>query len=111
MVARLSSVWVIALLIPSQPLLMHVGKLLAAMSDIKRSAGVAPEVSLRECTLHSHPQKSNEVEPTLALKPRGDVTKNPKQRYQRSQNRTCVCVHQKHFLNFFFYKRFRFIMT
>ena len=37
----------------------------------------------------------NKAEPTLALKPRGDVTRNPKQGYQWPQNRTCVCVHQK----------------
>ena len=36
-------------------------------------------------------------QPTLALKPRGDVTRNPKQGYQWPQNRTCVCVRQKYF--------------
>ena len=35
-------------------------------------------------------------QPTLALKPRGDVTRNPKQGYQWPQNRTCVCVRQKY---------------
>ena len=35
-------------------------------------------------------QKANKAEPTLALKPRGDVPRNPKQGYQWSQNRTCV---------------------
>ena len=44
----------------------------------KRSASVAPEVYLGKCTLHSPPQKANKAEPTLALKPRGDVTRNPK---------------------------------
>ena len=34
-------------------------------------------------------------QPTVALKPRGDVTRNPKQRYQWPQNRTCECVRQK----------------
>ena len=29
-------------------------------------------------------------QPTLALKPRGDVTRNPKQGYQWPQKRTCV---------------------
>ena len=48
----------------------------------KRSASVAPEVDLGECTLHSPPQKANKAEPTLALNPRGDVTRNPKQGYQ-----------------------------
>ena len=37
----------------------------------------------------------NKAEPTLALKPRGDVTRNPKQGYQWPQNRTCECVRQK----------------
>ena len=36
-------------------------------------------------------------QPALALKPRGDVTRNPKQGYQWPQNRTCVCVCQKYF--------------
>ena len=35
-------------------------------------------------------------QPALALKPRGDVTRNPKQGYQWPQNRTCVCVRQKY---------------
>ena len=54
MVAHLSSLWVIACLIPSLflPLLMHVGKQLAAMWIIKMLADVAPEVDVRECTLH-----------------------------------------------------------
>ena len=33
---------------------------------------------------------ANKAEPTLALKPRGDVTRNPKQGYQWPQKRTCV---------------------
>ena len=40
--------------------------------------------------------KVNKAEPTLGLKPRGDVTRNPKQGYQWHQNRTRVCVCQKH---------------
>ena len=61
---------------------MHVGKLVA-----KRSACVAPEVDLEECTLHSPPQKANMAGPTLALNPRGDVTRNPKQGYQWPQKK------------------------
>ena len=60
------------------------------MLATKRLARVAPEVDLGECTLHLPPQKSNKAEPTLALKPRGDVTRNPKQGYQWPQKRTCV---------------------
>ena len=33
---------------------------------------------------------TNKAEPTLALKPRGDITRNPKQGYQWPQKRTCV---------------------
>ena len=33
---------------------------------------------------------ANKAEPTLALKPRGDVTRKPKQGYQWPQKRTCV---------------------
>ena len=52
MVARSSSVRVIACLIPSQslPVLMHVGKQLVAMPAVKKSAGVTPEIDLREYT-------------------------------------------------------------
>ena len=41
---------------------------------------------------------ANKAEPTLALKPRGDVTRNPKQGYQWPQKRTCVYVSAKNFL-------------
>ena len=50
------------------------------MLATKRSASVAPEVDLDECTLP--PQKVNKEELTLALKPRGEFTRNPKQGYQ-----------------------------
>ena len=63
---------------------MHVGEQPAAMLSIKRLAGVAPEVDLGEYTLHS-PLQGNEAEPSLALKPRWDVTRNPKQGYQWPQ--------------------------
>ena len=66
------------------------------MLAAKRLASVVPEVDLGECTLHSPLQKANKAEPTLALKPRGDVTRNPKQGCQWHQNRTCVCVRQKY---------------
>ena len=46
-------------------------------SVAKRLASVAPDVDLRECTLHSPPQKVNKAEPTQALNPRGDVNRNP----------------------------------
>ena len=51
--------WVIVCSIPSQllSLLMYVGKRLVAMLVVKKSAGVAPEVELRECTLHLPPEK------------------------------------------------------
>ena len=56
------------------------------MLAVKRSAGVVPEVNLGECTLHSPPQKAG---PPLALKLRGDITRNPKQGYQWPRNRKC----------------------
>ena len=43
------------------------------MPAAKRLASVAPEVDLRECTLHSPLQKANKAEPTLALNPKGDA--------------------------------------
>ena len=62
---------------------MHVGKGLAAMLVIKRLAGVAPEEDLRECIYitFTSAKQANKAEPTRALKPRGDVTRNPKQGY------------------------------
>ena len=44
-------------------------------------AGVAPEVNLNECVIHMPPQARIRL-PTLALKPRGDITRSPKQGYQ-----------------------------
>ena len=48
------------------------------MPAIKRSAGVAPEVDFKECTLHSPPQKSDKAEPT--------GFENQRRRHQKSQN-------------------------
>ena len=45
-------------------------------------AGVAPKVNLWERTSHTPLPSANKAEPNLALKPRGDVTKNPKQGYE-----------------------------
>ena len=49
-------------------------------------------MDLRECTLHSLLQKKlNKAELTLSLKPKVDVTRNPKQGYQWPQKgHTCV---------------------
>ena len=44
----------------------------------KRSAGVAPEVNLR----NTMQEKEHASESTLAWKPRADITKSPKQGYQ-----------------------------
>ena len=52
--------------------------------------GVAPEVNLRECISHMPLQSVNKAEPTLALKPRGDITRSPKQGYQWSHKWTRV---------------------
>ena len=51
---------------------------LATMLAAKRSAGVAPEVNLRECVTCMPLPSANKAEPTLALKPREDVTRSPK---------------------------------
>ena len=60
------------------------------MLAVYTSRGVTPEVNLRECISHTPPQSSNKAEPTLALKPRGDVTRSPKQGYQWPHKWTCV---------------------
>ena len=41
-------------------------------------------------------KKANKAEPTLALNPRGDVTRNPKQVYQLPQKRKCVSAQKKY---------------
>ena len=57
----------------------YVGQIgLAAMLAVKRLAGVAPEVNLR----NSVQARKHASESTLALKPRADVTRSPKQGYQ-----------------------------
>ena len=50
----------------------------AAMLAAKRSAGVTPEVNLREHLTHMPLPRL----PTLVLKPRGGFTRSPKQGYQ-----------------------------
>ena len=50
--------------------------------------------TIEECTLHSPLQKANKAEPTLALNPRKNVTRNPKQGYQWPPKKD-MCVHQK----------------
>ena len=49
----------------------------------------------RGILLHSPLQKVNKAEPTLALNPRGDITRNPKQGYQWPPKRTCVSAKKK----------------
>ena len=66
------------------------GRQLAAMQALYTSKGVAPEVNLGEHISCMPPQSLNKAEPTLALKPRGDVTRSPKQRYQWSHKWKCV---------------------
>ena len=66
------------------------GKRPAVMLAIYTGRGVTPEVNLRECISCTPPQSLNKAEPTLALKPRGDVTRSPKQGYQWPQKWTCV---------------------
>ena len=51
------------------------------MQPTKRSVGVTPEVSLRNIYHICLHQVLIRL-PTLALKPKGDVTRSPKQRYQ-----------------------------
>ena len=58
----------------------------AAMLAGKRSAGVTPEVNLVE-QQHVHLQQVRIRLPTLALKPRGGVTRSTKQGYQWPQKK------------------------
>ena len=66
------------------------GRRLAAMLALYTGRGVAPEVNLRERISCTPLQSSNKAEPTLALKPRGDVTRSPKQGYQWPHKWTCA---------------------
>ena len=51
----------------------------AAMLAVKRSESVIPEVNLRECVTHICICLHHGIRlPTLALKPRGDITRSPK---------------------------------
>ena len=64
----------------------------------KGSVGVAPEMGLRKyaiCLLFASAMQIGQ--PTQALEPRGNVTRNPKQGYQWSEVRACECVRQKYF--------------
>ena len=94
--AYLSSVQVIAHSNLSQvlPLLMHMGKWLAVVNRCRTRGGS------QQMYITFASTKVNEEEPTLALKPRLDITRNPKQGYLWPQNRThiyayiYVCVGQ-----------------
>ena len=66
------------------------GRRLAAMLVLYTGTGVAPEVNLREHITGTPLPSTNKAEPTLALKPRGDVTRSPKQGYQWPHKWTCV---------------------
>ena len=71
MVAHSSSVQVIACsnLTKFPPLHMHCEEVTSCALATNRLVHVAPEMDLRECTLHSPPQKRmNKAEPTLAFK-------------------------------------------
>ena len=61
--------------------LLNVNAKLRLVST-KRSAGVAPEVNPLHVGSKTHNKRS-----TLALKPRGDVTRSPKSRYQWPQEK------------------------
>ena len=55
---------------------------LAAMLAIKRSAGIQPEVNLREHVIYIYMPLPSANKLPLALEPRGDITRSPKQGYQ-----------------------------
>ena len=66
------------------------GRRLADMLAVYTSRGVTPEVNLRKCILRMPLPSANKAEPTLALKPRGDISRSPKQEYQGPHKWTCV---------------------
>ena len=87
MVARSSSVRAIARSKPSQvpPLHMHVGsdRLRAGRQEVGKCSTRGESWGMY--ITFASAKIANKAEPTLALKPRGDVTRNPKQGYQWPQ--------------------------
>ena len=94
--AHLSSVQVVACLIPSQflPLLKHACGETAGHHDGHQKVEVWHQGNVHYISLHN----ANKTELTLPLKPRGEIIRNPKQEYQWPQNRTCVCIYQNIYL-------------
>ena len=68
----------------------HVGKVTGCYAGYIYWQRWRTRVNLKECISHTPLQSSNKAEPTLALKPRGDLTSSPKQGYQWPQKWTCV---------------------
>ena len=66
------------------------GRWLAAMLALYTSKAVAQEVNFREHILCTPPPSANKAEPTLAFKPRGNITRSPKQGYQWPHKWACV---------------------
>ena len=69
---------------PAQRYLEEISS--AAMLATKRSSGVTPEVNLRERISRMPPPSANKAT-TLALNPRGDITRSPKQGYKWSHKK------------------------
>ena len=77
---------------PHRSLLAGTWKRMAQPAE--GSAGVAPEVNLMERVTHMLPPSVNKAAP-LALKPREDVTRSPKQGVQWPHKKDlCICFHQ-----------------
>ena len=66
------------------------GRRLAAMLALYTGKVVTPEVNVRECISGMPLPSVNKAGPTLALKPREDVPRSPKQGYQWYNKWTCV---------------------
>ena len=73
----------------TSPLQQYVGTGLAVRQSAKRLASVSTRGGSRG-TYITFASAMRLRQPTLALKPRGDVTRNPKQGYQWPQKWTCV---------------------
>ena len=69
---------------------IHVGKVTGCFAGYTHQQRCHTRGESQERISHTPPQSSNKTEPTLALKPRGDITRSPKQGYQRPQKWTCV---------------------
>ena len=77
---------------------------LVAMVAAKKSASVTLELSLIECVTHHACLHQVQIRlPTLALKPRGDVTKSPKKGLLSGPTKALMSLSFKNYAKTFYF--------